>query len=535
MNANTAPAMIAKNDAILRFPDYGRETEFHADVVVVGTGAGGAVVGAELAEAGLAVAFVEEGGWHDTSSFNPYLAESLPRLYRDAGVSAILGTPNIPFAEGRCVGGSTTINGGMTWRTPDDVLAGWQASTGAPELGPEGMAPYFERIEERISAKHHLDLAIGGDARIMVQGARKMGWRVEVNRRNQETCVGTNNCVMGCPTGAKQSTLVTYMPRAMKAGARCLTEVRIEELIIENGRCVGVRGRAIDPRTRKPGVWVRVRAKAVVIACGAIQTPALLLKHKLGRPSGLLGNNLTCHPNVKVMALYPFDVRSWQGMSQYAQVREFHDDGIVLAENFIPPGLLAAHLPFHGAEAWELMRRYDQIVLSGALVEDSTTGTVRRGPMGMAVARYDITAKDHARFLKGARLLAEMHFAMGAEQVFLPFSNLPSVRSVDELARIAVTQTKFSTLELFTVHMMGTASMGSDARRSVIDLSGQIWDLPGCYVADASIFPTAIGVNPQVTIMAMATRIAERLAEGLTEGLGKARRAGQAAGVHLSA
>jgi choline dehydrogenase-like flavoprotein len=141
----------------------------------------------------------------------------------------------------------------------------------------------------------------------------------------------------------------------------------------------------------------------------------------------------------------------------------------------------------------------------------------------MAVARYDITAKDHARFLKGARLLAEMHFAMGAEQVFLPFSNLPSVRSVDELKRIEVTQTKRSTLELFTVHMMGTASMGSDPRRSVIDLSGQIWDLPGCYVADASIFPTAIGVNPQVTIMAMATRIAERLAESL----GQARRAGR--------
>jgi len=501
---------------IQRFEDYSRQATFDADVVVVGTGAGGAVVGAELARAGLRVVFVEEGGWHDTASFNPYMTESLPRLYRDAGVAAILGTPNIPFVEGRCVGGSTVVNGAMTWRTPDDVLEGWHKSTGASELSPRGMEPYFERVEARISAKHHLDLAIGGDARIMVQGARKMGWRVEVNRRNQDTCVGTNNCVLGCPTGAKQSTLVTYMPDAMQHGAQCLTEVRIEELIIEGGRCVGVWGRAIDPRTRKAAQTVSVRARAVVVACGAVQTPVLLERHRVGRPSGLCGKNFTCHPNVKVMALYPFEVRSWQGMSQYAQIREFHDEGIVLAENFIPPGLLAAHLPFHGKEAWDLLARYDQIVLSGALVEDSTTGTVRRGPGGMAVPRYDITAQDHVRFKKGARLLAEMHFAMGAERVFLPFSNLPWVDKVDDLQRIEPTQKSRSTLELFTVHMMGTACMGTDPRHSVIDLNGQIWDLPGCYVADASIFPTAVGVNPQVTIMAMATRIGERLAASLS-------------------
>jgi choline dehydrogenase-like flavoprotein len=165
----------------------------------------------------------------------------------------------------------------------------------------------------------------------------------------------------------------------------------------------------------------------------------------------------------------------------------------------------------HGAQAWELMQRYNQMVVSGVLVEDSNSGTVSRSLFGMPVVRYDITALDHRRFLKGVKLLAEMHFALGAEYVILPFFNQHLARSVDELSRIDELQTDPSTLELFTPHLMGTARMGSRPQDSVVNLSGELWDLPGCYVADASLFPTAIGVNPQITIMALATRIAQRM------------------------
>jgi choline dehydrogenase-like flavoprotein len=498
---------------ILRHGDYEEGATYDAEVVVVGTGAGGAVVGAELAEAGYDVILVEEGGYHPTSSFSPYLSGTQPRLYRDNGGTVIMGNPPIPYAEGRCVGGSTVINGGMTWRPIPEVLEDWEKMLGL-EMGAKGLDPYFSRVEERISAKPQIPASIGDDNRVMAQGAKKLGWEYVENHRAQDSCVGANSCILGCPTGAKQSTLVSYMPRAFEAGARCLTELRVDELIIEGGRCVGVRGRAVNPRTRRDDQRVTLRARAVVLAAGAIHTPNILLQYRAARRSGQLGKNFLCHPNAKVVARYPFDVKGWQGASQGGQIREFRRDGIVMAENFIPPAIMAAQIHGHGEEAWEVMKGYNHMVASGVLVEDTRAGHVTRA-FGRPTARYNITKLDHERFLRGVRYLAELHFAMGAEKVFLPFPNLTSITSPDQLSLIEKTQRSPSTLELFTVHLMGTCRMGDDDRASVVDMKGELWDLPGCYVADASLFPTAVGTNPQITIMALATKVAHRMAETL--------------------
>lgn len=498
--------------SVLSHVDYKNSDEFSADIVVVGTGSGGAAAGAELAQSGKEVLFIEEGAYHPTSSFNAYLSETLPRLYRDAGATVIMGRPPIPYVEGRCVGGSTVVNGGMAWRTPERVLAEWERLTGQPELGPKGMESLFEEVEKRLHVKPQHPVSIGGDNRLMEEGARRLGWEYKRNNRNQDLCVGTNQCGLGCPTGAKQSTLVSYMPRAFEARARCLTEVRVEELWIEGGRCVGVKGKAVNPRTREEDKTVHVRAKAVVIACGAVQTPFLLLRHKLSRQSGQLGKNFLCHPNAKVLAVYPFELRGWQGVSQGGQIREFHEDGIVMAENMVPPGTVATQIPFLGTESWEFMQDFNRMAMTGVLVEDSRPGRVSRTPFGVPNAMYNITKQDHRRFLDGVRHLCTLHFEMGATKVTLPFSNHHLAYNMDEVEKAIATQRSRSSLELFTVHLMGTCRMGARAERSVVDLNGQLWDLPGCYVADASLFPTAIAVNPQITISALATRVARRVA-----------------------
>lgn len=493
----------------LTYQDYERQRRFDADVVVVGTGAGGAAAGAELARLGYDVLFVEEGSHTPTTSFNPYALESVPRLYRDTGASAIVGRPLIPFVEGRCVGGSTVVNGGMIYRAPERVLEEWERR-GLGELGPRGLEPLYEEVEDVVSAAPQLDLSLGGDNRLMEEGARRKGWHYTVNRRNQQACVGANNCVLGCPTGAKQSTLVSYMPRALAAGAQCLTELRVESLVIERGRCVGVRGRAVDPVTRRADRVIEVRARAVVLACGAIQTPFLLQEQRATRSSRHLGKNLTLHPNTKVIAVYPFDVEAWKGVSQNTQVKEFEADGLVFAENFVPPSVLAAHVPVLGNRLWHLMQRYNQLVVSGVLMEDSTTGSVSRR-FGVPLARYEATADDHRRMLRGVELLASLHFEMGAEEVWLPIDGAPRVRNMDELRAVTRSHEDKSELELFTVHLMGTARMGTSPEDSVVNDNGQVWGVPGCYVADASLFPTAIGVNPQLTIMALAVHVARRM------------------------
>jgi choline dehydrogenase-like flavoprotein len=454
---------------------------------------------------------VEEGAHHATQSFNPYVTESVPRLYRDASATVIMGAPPIPYIEGRCVGGSTTINGGMTWRAPGGVLRAWVQKSGLSELSEKALEPLFHQVERDISAKPQSPESIGEDSRIMREGAEKLGWSYLHNHRNQHGCVGANNCVLGCPTGAKQSTLVSYVPRALARGARCLTEVRADRLIIENGRCVGVEGVSLDRITRGDARRIKVRGRAVIVACGAVQTPLLLQAHKLGRPSKLLGKNFTCHPNVKVLAVYPFELRGWKGVSQAGQIREFEARGIKLAENMVPPGALASQLPFHGAEAWELMQDYNRMALTGVLIADSTTGSVRRAPFGLGGPRYDITAYDHERLLEGATRLAELHFAMGASKVLLPFAHMHLAHSADELKKINPRSVPKRTLDMFTVHLMGTAQIGARPERSVVDPKGELWDLPGCYVADASLFPSAVAVNPQVSIMALAMLVASRV------------------------
>jgi choline dehydrogenase-like flavoprotein len=412
----------------------------------------------------------------------------------------------------------------MAWRCPPEILEDWERILGTAEFGPTRMGELFEHVEGRIHSSFQHPVSLGDDNRIMAEGARRLGWKYEINRRNQEMCVGSNNCVFGCPTGAKQSTLVSYMPRALEHGARVLTEVKVERLLIGGGRCDGIVGHAIDPRTRRRTHGITVRAKATVVACGAVQTPTLLLGHRLGRSSGQLGRNFLCHPNAKVLAVYPFDIHGWQGVSQWVQVRHFRNEGIVMAENMIPPAAIAAHIPYVGAEAWELMRRYNQMIVSGVLVEDSTTGRVRRSPFGTSVAKYDITALDHERFIKGVKLLSELHFGMGAEFVLLPFAHIPRANSMDDVAKLTVHTAPMDSLELFTVHLMGTGRMGPARESSVTDLNGQLWDLPGCYVADASLFPTAVGVNPQITIMALATHVAHAIETKVRAGVRAAKR-----------
>ena len=471
------------------------------DAVVVGSGAGGAVVAAELGEAGWDVVVLEEGPHVPTERFSVDTLAAIRTLYRDGGLTAMLGRPPVTFAEGRCVGGSTTVNGGMAWRTPAAVLERWRVEHG---LDPAALGPLLDRVERRLSVSLQDPDSIGRDQHLLRLGAEALGWEVVDNRRAQVHCGGCNVCVLGCPTGAKQSTLVSYLPRAVAFGATVVSDCRVDRVLFDRKRATGVRARRPDGRR------VVVRAPVIVVAAGALQTPVLLQRSGVRPPSGQLGRNLTVHPGANVAALFDDPVEGWKGVHQAFQVREFAADGVLMAAVNLPPGLVAGGLRLDRDRLGPVMARYDRMVTAGVLVDDSSAGRVR-SVGGRPVVRYDLAAADARRLVAGVADLCRLLLAAGAVEIHLPFAGLGPVRSPDEAAALRNRVVEPVRIAVSTVHLMGTARMGADPTRAVCDPDGRVYDTAGLVVADASLLPTPLGLNPQETVMALATLVARGL------------------------
>jgi choline dehydrogenase-like flavoprotein len=483
---------------------------FDADVVVVGTGAGGATAAARLRAAGRDVLMLEEGGLHRVDSFETDPSTMIRRLYRDAGTAMILGRPPIIFAEGRCVGGSTVINGGMSWRTPERVLAHWQADLGLDATGPREMERYFDEAERILHVEPNHEDTYGKNTHLFLRGAAALGWPVARAPRNMRRCVGLNNCALGCPTGAKQGMHVTEVPRALHAGAALLTHARVAKVLWKGSCAVGVTGRLVDDAGRRRGRFT-VRAKLVVLAAGARHTPGILRRSRVrARP---VGRGLHTHPNAKCVGVFAERIDPWIGTHQAFHIHHFLDEGILIGYAAIPPGLLAAAMPGLGPENAEKMALYNHMLTAATLVEDETEGRIVMGPDREPYMVQTLGDADIERLHRGVMLTAQLLFAAGARQVFTPFADLPTLDGPGDLARIAARPRTRDTIELMTVHIMGTARMAKDPSRGATDAAGAVFDAKGLVVADASVLPSSIGVNPQETIIAMTLRNCERWIE----------------------
>ena len=496
---------------LLQQGEVTEDLQVECGVVVVGTGAGGATIAAELAAAGVDVIMIEEGGYHPTESFTAAGTRALRTLYRDGGGGIALGRPSVLFAEGRCVGGSTVVNGGMSWRTPAPVLDRW-ASGGIEEISEAVMEPYFATAERRLSVRPQDPETVGRDSALLKAGADARGWRIVPNLRNQLHCAGSNSCNTGCPTGAKRSMLVTHVPRALARGARLFADCRVERIRRPSRAVAGVEGHFVRPGGQR-GPRLTVRARAVVVAGGAVQTPALLARSGIRSASGQLGRNLSLHPNAMVVALFDQDVTGWHGVHQAFQIREFTDDGILITAVNLSPAMLAAGLRAHGRELADLMAQYNHIVTAGPLVSDTGTGRVRMVPGLGPQVFYQLSDTDAARMVRGVQLTAEALFAAGARRILLPFDDAPDVHDPGELARLLARPVAKRSLELYSVHLMGTARMNADPRLGVVDSFGAVHGVPGLLVTDASLFPSPLGINPMETVIALALRNAHRMIE----------------------
>jgi choline dehydrogenase-like flavoprotein len=490
--------------------DPGGDLAVDCDVVVIGTGAGGAVVGRELAEAGLAVVFVEEGRYYDRSQFTGRAFQMQQRLYRRGGSTFSVGNTAIPIPLGQSVGGTTTVNSGTCFRTPERVLARWADELGLTDLAPDKMGGYFERVESVLGVEPARRELLGGNGRVIARGCRALGFtRHGPLRRNAPACDGQGVCCFGCPTDAKRSTNVSYIPLALRAGAELFTGARVTRIIVDGGRARGVVAHTEDGHT------LTIRGRAVVVACGAIMTPLLLDQQNLGARSGQLGKNLSIHPAAGALAEFDEQIMPWNGIPQGYSIEELHEEGILYEGASVPLEMTMSMTQMIGPELIRLAESYDHVASFGFMVEDSSRGAVRN-VLGQPMIQYWLTDKDVSHIKRGMDVLAQVFFAAGARRVHTGINGFDVLDSPDDLAALRRANIRPWDLDLSAYHPLGTARMGSDPASSVIGSDHQLHDTEGLYVVDGAAVPSAVGVNPQITIMALATRAAEQIATVLS-------------------
>ena len=473
------------------------------DACVIGSGAGGAPAAKELAEGGMRVAILEEGDWWETDDFTARPREMSTRLYRDAGQVVTVGNVPIVLPLGRAVGGTTLINSATCFRTPDAVLAVWRERFGLDALTSEALEPYFRRVERILNVSQVPAEIAGKNTEIVRRGAQALGWSGDYLYRNARGCVGSGVCAFGCPTGAKQHVGITYVPRAWAAGATTFTGARAERIEHSGGRA-----RAVVARTSGGGT-LRIECEHVIVACGTILTPLLLRRSGLGSASGELGRNLAIHPATALRAVMDEPVDQFAGVPQSYYIDEFASEGLMFEGATGPPDQAAMSISRSGIAHRELMAQYRSTSQFGVMVCDTSRGFVRE-VLGRPQIRYDLNREDVATFARGIERLAELYFAAGARSVHLPIERLPALRDGD-LSPLRATRLRARDLILMAFHPLGTARAGADPRASVVDPDLALHGCAGVHVADGSAVPSSLGVNPQITIMALATRLAHHL------------------------
>jgi len=479
------------------------------EVAIVGSGAGGAVAAAMLAEAGIDVLVLEAGDHYNRDNYPEGRLEAIAELYREAGLTIAEGRPPIPVPVAKVVGGTTVINSGTCFRAPDEILEGWRSEFGIPwarELDQD-----FAEAEEFLRVTPLDPNRMGRNGQLAMEGAAALGASGGPIARNAGNCVQCSSCPYGCAIDAKRGMHVSYLPRAVAAGARIRAGVEAQRVLVEDGRAVGIACSARDSSGGSRPFTVRA-SRAVIAAGGALGTPELLLRSGLGGKQ--VGRNLRIHPACWVGARYEEDVHGWEGVMQSYYVDQWeHEQGVLLEATFTPLAFGGAWLVGTGAEHQRSILNFGRIGSIGVQLRDVSVGAVGLANEGALRASYKLNDEDVRKTIFGIARAAEIHFAAGASEVYPNIPRAGALKPAD-LATFESTRFKASELRLEAFHPMGTARISADPRRGVCAPDGSVNGTPGLYVADASLFPTAPGVNPMMTIIAFAKQVSREVAGG---------------------
>ncbi|MDD5545016.1 MAG: GMC family oxidoreductase [Acidobacteriia bacterium] len=498
-----------------------------ADVCIIGSGPAGGVLAKNLAEAGLSVIVLEEGGNFTTQDFNEREADMMPMLYQEGGGRSTRDL-SISVLHGKCVGGTAVVNDCICFRTPEAVLSNWSEAAGIDSIDARSMEPHFERVEKEIDVAPIPADQINANNQRLQKGVEKLGWSHGVIHHNRVNCAQCGCCMLGCTFGAKRDSMTVYLPRASNLGARIYPQFRVERIHAAGagrGRISHITGSMNEhprwarsmPEEFDPSNWrprnaplrrFTIHAKLFIVAGGAINTPQLLLNSGLANSSGYVGRQLALHPLFASFGLFDEELKSYRGIPQSIYVDQFRNEGFVLEGIFAHPTIVAAAAPSFGLIHRQFMKQYAHYSGAYAQVKDDSNGRVSVDRWGRVVIDYQLSAKDRHAGLMGMARIAEAFFAAGAESVMTTHNPPLVLRRPDEIKGILAAPSDPNRLTLFSAHPQGSCRMASDPRFGVTDSFNRSFDFQNLFVCDGSSFPTSVGVNPMITIMALADRCA---------------------------
>lgn len=498
-----------------------------ADVVIVGTGAGGGTTAEILAKSGLSVILVEEGRLYHQKDFRMDELTSYANLYQE-GMSRVTKDGAIAILQGRCVGGSTTVNWTSSFRTPDATLNYWSERFGLDALTPDAMAPWFDGTETRHSmSPWQVNPNLNND--ILRQGCEKLGFSWQVIPRNVKGCWNLGYCGVGCPVNAKQGALLTTIPGALDHNARMFHGLRADRLIMSQGRIDALQATALASDGITPtAVQVTLKARHFVVAASAIGSPGLLLRSDVPDPYNRVGKRSFIHPVNASVAQMPERVDPFYGAPQSIYSDEFNfrsgvdgEAGYKLEVPPLHPAMSAGVVPGHGDSQAENLAGLPWMqsiiaLLRDGFHEESPGGTVSLRDDGSPMLDYPISDYLWKGLRNAFYTMAEIQFAAGAKRVRLMHLDSDWYSNwADAKAAIGGFSMEPHRVRLFTAHQMGGCTMGSRPEESVVNGFGEHHQVSNLSVHDASIFPTSIGANPQLSVYALAARNSTRLAQRL--------------------
>ncbi len=507
---------LDKPDGLYEFGDYGASVQERCDVVVVGSGPGGALAALELAKNGVDVILVEAGPVARKQDLVRDGGLTMARYFWDSGMRTTRGNVILPTMQAKILGGGSVVNSAICLRALDGALESWADDWGVEGHEPDDLAPHYDAVEQFMGIKGVEDEVMGPRNDLFAKACREVGLEPSRIRRNENGCLGSGGCLYGCVNGAKLSTDRRGVPELLEAGGRVLTSVHVDRVLVRHGRATGISGHITEPFTARDAGPVKIFAKAVVLAAGVIHTP--VIAQKSGLTQAPIGSNLLMHPSTVVAGQLEDDVLPWFGATQGYHTLSLLEYGIKLESLWADPALMAFRMQGFGKGLKRQLAGYRRTATWDAWVSgDDSVGRVRwvRGSPRPAIS-YDIGKGDMRRLQEATAVLAEMLFSVGATKVFPGIHGLPpTLTDPSDVATIRAAHLKPQELPSGSNHVFGTMPMGDDPTRAATDSSYQVHGTEGLYVADTSLFPTSPGVNPMLTAMAMAHRLGGLLPERL--------------------